>query len=126
VLTRIEIDGFKSFADFSLDVPPFLAIVGPNASGKSNLFDAIQFLSSLATRPVSKACGAGRGEITEVFRRDSVIPIGQHEDRWVSDLTRIARGVVGIEVVEDPSRGPSFQRWHTDTVEVLRKMRYIQ
>jgi predicted ATPase len=71
VLTRIEIDGFKSFADFSLDIPPFLAIVGPNASGKSNLFDAIQLLSSLATQAVGRAFGTGRGEMNEVFRRDS-------------------------------------------------------
>lgn len=43
MLTRIEIDGFKSFLDFELDVPPFLALVGPNASGKSNLLDALAF-----------------------------------------------------------------------------------
>jgi recombinational DNA repair ATPase RecF len=45
MLTRIEIDGFKSFRDFALDIPPFLVIIGRNAAGKSNLFDAIQFLS---------------------------------------------------------------------------------
>jgi predicted ATPase len=43
MITRIEIDGFKSFLDFELDVPPFLALVGPNSSGKSNLFDAVEF-----------------------------------------------------------------------------------
>jgi predicted ATPase len=43
MITRIEIDGFKSFLDFKLDVPPFLALVGPNSSGKSNLFDAVEF-----------------------------------------------------------------------------------
>ncbi|MEU7002040.1 AAA family ATPase [Nonomuraea sp. NPDC046570] len=41
MITRIEIDGFKSFLDFKLDVPPFLALVGPNSSGKSNLLDAL-------------------------------------------------------------------------------------
>lgn len=39
MLTRIEIDGFKTFHNFSLDLSPFLVIVGQNASGKSNLFD---------------------------------------------------------------------------------------
>ena len=43
MLTRIEIDGFKSFLDSGLDVPPFLALVGPNSSGKSNLLDALGF-----------------------------------------------------------------------------------
>ncbi|MEU6727778.1 hypothetical protein ABZ917_29090 [Nonomuraea wenchangensis] len=31
MLTRIEIDGFTSFLDVALGVPPFLALVGPNA-----------------------------------------------------------------------------------------------
>jgi AAA15 family ATPase/GTPase len=48
MLTRIEIDGFKTFEDFGLDLKPLTAIVGPNASGKSNLFDALRFLSLLA------------------------------------------------------------------------------
>jgi predicted ATPase len=68
MLTRIEIDGFKSFADFSLDIPPFLAIVGQNASGKSNLFDAIQFLRRLAGGPVEQAFEGARGEAGELFR----------------------------------------------------------
>jgi predicted ATPase len=69
MLTRIEIDGFKSFADFSLDIPPFLAIVGPNAAGKSNLFDAIQFLRRLAGDTAYSAFTAARGEMGELFRR---------------------------------------------------------
>jgi predicted ATPase len=69
MLTRIEIDGFKSFADFSLDIPPFLAIVGPNASGKSNLFDAIQLLRRLAGDTAYGAFTATRGEMGELFRR---------------------------------------------------------
>lgn len=68
MLTRIEIDGFKSFADFSLDLNPFSAVVGPNASGKSNLFDAIKFLSLLAHSDVSSAMRSLRGEPSELFR----------------------------------------------------------
>jgi predicted ATPase len=37
VLTRIEIDRFKTFRDFALDVPPFLVVLGRNGAGKSNL-----------------------------------------------------------------------------------------
>jgi predicted ATPase len=69
MLTRIEIDGFKSFRDFALDVPPFLVIVGRNAAGKSNLFDAIQFLSRLAGEPVLDATQAMRGDLTDLFHR---------------------------------------------------------
>ena len=38
MLTRIEIDGFKSFTNFSMEFSPLTIIAGLNASGKSNLF----------------------------------------------------------------------------------------
>ena len=37
MITRIEIDGFKSFERFKLALPPFAVIFGVNAVGKSNL-----------------------------------------------------------------------------------------
>jgi len=69
MLTRIEIDGFKTFDQFTLDVRPFSAVVGPNASGKSNLFDALKFLSFLAQQDIRTAMQNLRGEPEELFRR---------------------------------------------------------
>ncbi len=69
MLTRIEIDGFKTFESFALDLQPFSAIVGPNASGKSNLFDALRFLSLLSQHDVRTAMQDLRGEPEELFRR---------------------------------------------------------
>lgn len=69
MLTRIEIDGFKTFEAFSMDVGPFVVIVGPNASGKSNLFDAIRLLSHLASTDLRAAIKGLRGEPHELFRR---------------------------------------------------------
>ena len=69
MLTRIEIDGFKTFDRFQLDLEPLTAIVGPNASGKSNLFDAIRFLSLLAQFDIRTAMQGLRGEPEELFRR---------------------------------------------------------
>jgi predicted ATPase len=69
VLTRIEIDGFKTFKDFALDVPPFLAVIGPNAVGKSNLFDALQFLRDVTDRGLAAAVQAARGGLDDLFRR---------------------------------------------------------
>ncbi len=69
MLTRIEIDGFKSFENFSLDLSSFAVILGPNASGKSNLFDTIQFLSNLASKDLKEAVKGLRGEVDELFRR---------------------------------------------------------
>jgi predicted ATPase len=74
MLTRIEIDGFKTFDNFALELRPFSAVVGPNASGKSNLFDALKFLSLLAQYDIRTAMQGMRGEPEELFR---LTPSGQ-------------------------------------------------
>ncbi len=68
MLTRIEIDGFKTFERFAVDLGPFVAILGANAAGKSNLFDAIQLLSNLSSHDVAQAIKGTRGEPLELFR----------------------------------------------------------
>lgn len=67
MLTRIEIDGFKTFRDFSVDLLPFQVILGPNAAGKSNLFDALHLLSRLAEADLQTAFQDLRGEPAEMF-----------------------------------------------------------
>lgn len=69
MITRLEIDGFKTFQDFSVDLQPFTALVGPNASGKSNLFDALRFMSLLAKHDIRHSMQNLRGEPEELFRR---------------------------------------------------------
>jgi len=71
MFTRIEIDGFKSFEDFHLDLRPFSVIVGANAAGKSNLFDALRLLSRLAETDVRTSLQDLRGEPHELFRLKS-------------------------------------------------------
>jgi predicted ATPase len=71
MLTRIEIDGFKTFEGFQMDLGPLLFILGPNAAGKSNFFDALHLLSRLAWTDVGSAFSKVRGEPLELFRRDS-------------------------------------------------------
>lgn len=69
MITRIEISGFKSFWDFEMDLSPFLVVAGPNASGKSNLFDALKLLSNLSTMDLRSAFTqqGQRGELWELF-----------------------------------------------------------
>src|SRR5215210_1814799 len=47
-IKKIHIRNFKSLVDFELeDLKPFCAFVGPNASGKSNIFEALEFANSI-------------------------------------------------------------------------------
>ena len=72
MLTRLEVKGFKNLVDFSLDFGPYTCIAGPNGVGKSNIFDAIQFLSLLTTHPISEAAlnirnsGESTGDIADL------------------------------------------------------------
>jgi len=68
MITYIKINGFKSFHDFEMEFTPFTVIAGTNASGKSNLFDALKLLSRLAdTDNLKKAFKEQRGEFLELF-----------------------------------------------------------
>ncbi len=49
MLRRLSVKGFKSLADVEVDFPRLTVFFGPNAAGKSNLFDAIQALSRIGT-----------------------------------------------------------------------------
>jgi predicted ATPase len=92
MLTRIEIDGFKTFEDFGLDLAPLTAVVGPNASGKSNLFDALRFLSLLAQFDIRTAMQGLRGEPEELFRQT---PAGEAES--MSFAVEVLLGSTGID-----------------------------
>ncbi|MBI5189432.1 MAG: AAA family ATPase [Nitrospirae bacterium] len=62
MIRRIYIDGYKSFKDFELTIGPLAVIMGPNATGKSNLLDALALLSSTVTNPtLTKAFSSHRG-----------------------------------------------------------------
>lgn len=107
MLTRLEIDGFKTFEHEAVDLAPFTAIVGSNAAGKSNLFDAIQLLSNLATRDVAEAVKDMRGEPLELFRQT---PSGR------SRQIRLAAEVLVDPMVRDP--------WGSEVKLTHTRMRY--
>ncbi len=68
MLTYIKINGFKSFHNFEMEFTPFTVIAGANASGKSNLFDALKLLGRLAESDnLKKAFKEQRGEFIELF-----------------------------------------------------------
>ena len=61
MLTRLEVDGFKNLSEVDVEFGPLTCIAGPNASGKSNLLDAISLLSLLADFPLDEAAARLRG-----------------------------------------------------------------
>lgn len=67
MITKIEIDGFKTFRNFEIEFSPFTVIAGANASGKSNLFDAIRLISRLAETDLKIAFNEQRGSSNELF-----------------------------------------------------------
>lgn len=72
MLTRLEVSGFKNLRDVTLDLGPFTCIAGENGVGKSNVFDAIEFLSSLASMSF--------GEASQRLRGDSAMRSGDVRD----------------------------------------------
>ena len=62
MLTRLQIKGFKNLVDVDVRFGPFTCAAGCNGVGKSNLFDAICFLGSLARMPLLEAAQSVRGE----------------------------------------------------------------
>ncbi|MDF9830625.1 AAA family ATPase [Parabacteroides sp. PF5-6] len=73
MITKIEIDGFKSFYNYSMEFTPLTVIAGTNASGKSNLFDALKLLSRLADTDLRTAFSdkSLRGDVSELFMQYS-------------------------------------------------------
>lgn len=82
MLTRLRVSGFKNLVGVDVRFGPFTCIAGANGVGKSNLFDAIRFLSALADRPLVEAARSVRdesaraGDVRSLFHRVG----GRHAD----------------------------------------------
>ena len=68
MIQHVIIHGYKSLKDVSVDLQSLTVIFGPNAAGKSNLFDALALLSRMATRrTLREAFEDHRGAPLEAF-----------------------------------------------------------
>ena len=77
MLLSLSIKNFKSIRQAHIRFGPFTCFVGHNGVGKSNLFDAIHFLSALTERDISEAAtevrrtsDGGYSPLDLVFGRD--------------------------------------------------------
>ena len=75
MLTRLRVRGFKNLTDVDLWLGPFTCIAGVTGVGKSNILDAIAFLSALSSMPLVEAALSVRdenlrtGDIRSLFHR---------------------------------------------------------
>ncbi len=69
MLTRLKVSGFKNLVDVDVRFGPFTCVAGANGVGKSNLFDAIRFLSAIADRPLIEAAFRTDSKNTPVASR---------------------------------------------------------
>lgn len=67
MITRLALSGFKSFQGIDYSFAPMQALVGVNAAGKSNVFDALLLLRQTAQQDLMSAFAAGRGDVQEYF-----------------------------------------------------------
>ncbi|CAM3220974.1 hypothetical protein DESA109040_03490 [Deinococcus saxicola] len=67
MITKIEIDGYKSFENFEIELEPFTVVAGVNGVGKSNLFDAVKHIGRIATLSLREAFETERGSLENLF-----------------------------------------------------------
>ncbi|MCE7947323.1 MAG: ATPase [Chloroflexi bacterium CFX4] len=104
MLTRLRVKGFKSLVDVDVRFGAFTCIAGANGAGKSNLFDAICFLSALADKSLLESAQAVRDEtdVRSLFHRSGAYSAQQ--------MVFEAEMVVPAYVVDDFGREASVGR----------------
>ena len=99
MLTRLKVSNFKNLVDVDLYLGPFTCVVGPNGVGKSNLFDAIRFLSALANRTLMEAAAAVRDQDSRTPHvRDLFHRVGDH---YAERITFEAEMIVPRRAIDD-------------------------
>lgn len=93
MITYIKINGFKSFHDFEMEFTPFTVLAGVNASGKSNLFDALMLLSRMSEVKLKDAFREQRGEFTELFTK-------YDEDHYARQMEFVVDMLVNREITD--------------------------
>ena len=120
MLTRLEIDGFKNLIGFAVDFGPYTCIAGQNGTGKSNIFDAIHFLSLLADHSILEAAVRVRARTEDTARLDDLF--FRAESRSRDSFTLAAEMLVEQDVTDDFGRpGKATSTFLRYEVEIGKK-----
>ena len=121
LVTRLKLKNWRNFRDADVPIRDRTYLIGPNASGKSNLLDVFRFL-----RDISKPAGGGlqkavadRGGITKLrclhARSDPEVRIEVHLSEDPDDATPEWRYIVAFR-----SEGKGAQRLFVSSEQVWR------
>ncbi len=102
MLTRLRVKGFKNLREVDLAFGPFTCIAGRNGVGKSNVFDAITFLSDLASLPLVKAAIKVRGAEDRIAGISALF--ARHAEPGIARMEFVAEMVVAQRVTDDYDR----------------------
>ena len=106
IITRLKLTNWRNFAEANVALRERAFVIGPNASGKSNLLDAIRFLRDVAKREGGglQAAVARRGGVRHVrclsARGNSSVSIEAHLSK---DADTLAEWVYLLEFYVEPA-----------------------
>lgn len=112
MLTRLEVDGFKNLVNFAVDLGPLTCVAGANGIGKSNLFDAIRFLSLLADKPLVEAARLIRSDDEQTGDPKGLF--------WTDGSRRASTMRFGVEMIVPEEVTDDFGRKAKASITFLR------
>lgn len=145
MLTSLKVNGFKNLLDVQIRFGTFTCIAGANGVGKSNLFDAIRFLSALADKTLLEAASSVRTETEKApdvrglfnrvgdkfsdvmrFEAEMIVPSSSIDDlgKEGKAKTTILRYILQLKYRTQTSS--STQRYGGDLEIIHEELTYIQ
>ena len=97
-ITRVWAKNFRSIADVSFKLEPLTILVGPNASGKSNLLDILRFIKDALRFDLEVAVSSRNG--MEGVARHGVKGGGSDIEIGIAAVVRNRRSEIGYNSVE--------------------------
>jgi predicted ATPase len=132
MLTRIEIQGYRSLYDVHLGLSPLTVLIGPNGSGKSNFLDFFALMSEAASGKLSEGV-ANRGGINtllykgganDIFVRLDFAPEAEFEDERSPVHYKLQLRPVGalpFVWFEQVSKQPTISTHHSNALYLMHR-----